>query len=467
MTSVQPNTVGGSSQSLIDTNFIWAFPTGSATFGNMGQPPDTFTSTLPPSASLSPSSSLLSKGAHDLACGEAVPHRRYLREGVQPQELCSGLTFAAQPRAEPLTSRPGAPLARRFAVPFPFGPILIKTMGRSNRCSPGGRSPSEYSKDGDVEREPSAGAYVCFHDDCHRRFVRKTSLTNHLKAHLNVKSRSIYRTKRARLRAAAVAAEIKANRVEPNFGPGSQSLAVSGQIDCETSAIAMAPTQFAPAESCNASDVTSADMNSHKLELGQENVEASVTAFPAEMDHQFPCSARNHLSDHEPAMPLHTSALRCPESGPTATFAQAMDSPLSDCFESETPDQLDLSLDMPVGDPWVFAVSDADDIGEDDMNTSLSSDDLSSSCAAESSYALPRRDEMDDNNLSSTDIVSLGRGGSRYLSGGHFPPQTRDIPSCFMPAVTQSESATIGSPLESVFGEEITLLGQFDAFPCM
>lgn len=47
------------------------------------------------------------------------------------------------------------------------------------------------------------GEYQCHHADCLRRFARKTSLTNHLKAHNNHRSRSIYRTKRARLRAAA------------------------------------------------------------------------------------------------------------------------------------------------------------------------------------------------------------------------------------------------------------------------
>lgn len=46
--------------------------------------------------------------------------------------------------------------------------------------------------------------FQCHHADCLRRFARKTSLTNHLKAHNNHRSRSIYRTKRARLRAAAL-----------------------------------------------------------------------------------------------------------------------------------------------------------------------------------------------------------------------------------------------------------------------
>lgn len=50
---------------------------------------------------------------------------------------------------------------------------------------------------------PKRPEFQCHHIDCQRRFARKTSLTNHLKAHQNVRSRSIYRTKRARLRAAA------------------------------------------------------------------------------------------------------------------------------------------------------------------------------------------------------------------------------------------------------------------------
>lgn len=43
--------------------------------------------------------------------------------------------------------------------------------------------------------------FQCHHQDCLRLFTRKTSLTNHLKAHQNARSRSIYRTKRARQRA--------------------------------------------------------------------------------------------------------------------------------------------------------------------------------------------------------------------------------------------------------------------------
>lgn len=53
----------------------------------------------------------------------------------------------------------------------------------------------------------SPDIYRCHHEDCCRVFSRKTSLTNHLKAHLNVRSRSIYRTKRARQRAAAESAK--------------------------------------------------------------------------------------------------------------------------------------------------------------------------------------------------------------------------------------------------------------------
>lgn len=42
--------------------------------------------------------------------------------------------------------------------------------------------------------------FQCHYDDCLRTFRRKTSLTNHLKAHKNVNSRSINRSKRARRR---------------------------------------------------------------------------------------------------------------------------------------------------------------------------------------------------------------------------------------------------------------------------
>lgn len=47
--------------------------------------------------------------------------------------------------------------------------------------------------------------------------MRKTSLTNHLKAHLNIKSRSIYRNKRQRLKAAAA---LKARVTVGNNGDG-------------------------------------------------------------------------------------------------------------------------------------------------------------------------------------------------------------------------------------------------------
>lgn len=56
-------------------------------------------------------------------------------------------------------------------------------------------------------KSTSKPIYQCRYSDCLRTFQRKTSLTNHLKAHLNVRSRSIYRTKRARAKAAREAAE--------------------------------------------------------------------------------------------------------------------------------------------------------------------------------------------------------------------------------------------------------------------
>jgi uncharacterized C2H2 Zn-finger protein len=40
------------------------------------------------------------------------------------------------------------------------------------------------------------GDFVCDYHDCGRRFHRKTSLTNHRKAHSNIKSRSINKGKR-------------------------------------------------------------------------------------------------------------------------------------------------------------------------------------------------------------------------------------------------------------------------------
>lgn len=63
---------------------------------------------------------------------------------------------------------------------------------------------ADLSKSKDAALESPTPDYQCYHEDCRRRFVRKTSLTNHLKAHQNIRSRSIYRTKRARIRAAAV-----------------------------------------------------------------------------------------------------------------------------------------------------------------------------------------------------------------------------------------------------------------------
>ncbi|PXF42897.1 hypothetical protein BWQ96_07344 [Gracilariopsis chorda] len=51
-----------------------------------------------------------------------------------------------------------------------------------------------------TEAHTGGPTFQCHYEDCMRIFRRKTSLTNHLKAHKNINSRSINRSKRARRR---------------------------------------------------------------------------------------------------------------------------------------------------------------------------------------------------------------------------------------------------------------------------
>lgn len=129
------------------------------------------------------------------------------QRALLPQaEISFSPGYFSRPAAPRLRAKP-AP-TRNFGVPYPFAPISIGSMGRQRKTQNGCRAgPLEEGLPSEHASLP--GEYVCHHEDCRRRFVRKTALTNHLKAHLNVKSRSIYRTKRARLRAAAEA-ELKA-----------------------------------------------------------------------------------------------------------------------------------------------------------------------------------------------------------------------------------------------------------------
>lgn len=63
--------------------------------------------------------------------------------------------------------------------------------------------PSGTAKKSIAKAPIGTGEFVCKYEDCRRTFRRKTSLTNHTKAHLNKNSRSILRMKRMQRQAQA------------------------------------------------------------------------------------------------------------------------------------------------------------------------------------------------------------------------------------------------------------------------
>lgn len=87
----------------------------------------------------------------------------------------------------------------------------------ARRWTPAATRPRETEK----KEEPP---FFCTHADCGRQFQRKTSLTNHLKAHNNKNSRSILRSKRRR--DAAIAKQLHARRADQPYRKSS-SLTVS------------------------------------------------------------------------------------------------------------------------------------------------------------------------------------------------------------------------------------------------
>lgn len=85
----------------------------------------------------------------------------------------------------------------------------------------------------------SGGEFVCPHADCRRLFRRKTSLTNHVKAHSNANSRSILRTKR--LRRQAEQARFNAARVQAAHLPAAgMEAAAHARANAEVAARAAA-----------------------------------------------------------------------------------------------------------------------------------------------------------------------------------------------------------------------------------
>eukprot|EP00177_Eucheuma_denticulatum_P001205 GFKZ01002173.1.p1 GENE.GFKZ01002173.1~~GFKZ01002173.1.p1 ORF type:complete len:547 (-),score=39.13 GFKZ01002173.1:1600-3060(-) len=103
----------------------------------------------------------------------------------------------AQPNLPP-TSQPTPQPIRQPTVPPPPVPPPQPTAPP--------RQPTALPRRAPQPTPSQPAPFQCHHPDCLRSFLRKTSLTNHLKAHLNYRSRSIYRTKRARVRAAALQA---------------------------------------------------------------------------------------------------------------------------------------------------------------------------------------------------------------------------------------------------------------------
>lgn len=126
-----------------------------------------------------------------------------------PATLTSGPPPAAQPASPPTVHSPVSlerAATRRAAVQQP----RMVSLPSGNPTGSGSRAPL------------GQGEFICKYEDCRRAFRRKTSLTNHTKAHLNKNSRSILRMKRmkrqeqARQRLALETAQVAVN---PTLGP--------------------------------------------------------------------------------------------------------------------------------------------------------------------------------------------------------------------------------------------------------
>lgn len=419
---------------------------------------------------------------------------------LRARPLQTGFTsirLRARPRGPPRSAR--AP-ARKFDVPFPFAPISIEGMGRQGRIQRGARG-ATLEDSASTDGTPLAGDYVCHHEDCCRRFVRKTALTNHLKAHLNVKSRSIYRTKRARMRAAA-AAELKthqpqdADLPQPFLPPP-----VPRQGGYETLEDRFEPfsSHFSIHESGVASDVTAA-----KLESTHHQFQGPpAPTFVAQKDHQF-ASGISYQLHHEQQQ--HSSAvvrpgLACPAAEMLYTCARNGDlacrsqvgptSPVT--FENNCPsqteavsysgeirsaqpgpsDQLSLGLDLNVGggeinDSWLYSTSSLESVGACEYSGGqMSTNAVSSECegpgeTVDINFA-NRADCHRD--IPSTESAGsmFGRDCSRSEPIGHLAPCSGG--EGLFSHEKRPVSETVGSPVDDIFGE--SLMVPFDSFSCL
>lgn len=280
--------------------------------------------------------------------------------------------------AEPKLTQKAHPLAASPAQVYFASP-----MGRSTATTPmSGRNMGNISKQPTACTDNTSGDYVCHHDDCRRRFVRKTSLTNHLKAHKNVKSRSIYRTKRARLRAAA-AAELKSLRGDwteqranlarrLDFGKNDTAGFVGIQDSGSNpklhefrseEALSIVDTPEELEYPCGSGSGTSPQISSDfssgtgglQESIYSEGDEGLSQGIPSPSPHPFTSTTDNHLATS--SIPAKSLSLTHWDDTVTHIGTQPSSSPESNSPNAiEDPEPLELSLDLDVV-PWGYTGS--------------------------------------------------------------------------------------------------------------
>jgi hypothetical protein len=375
------------------------------------------------------------------------------RQHTPPQELHPPLSPADAPAPGRL---PSEALSSSTSIPLPCPPAPLVAMARSNRqvasaLTAGGRRRGMLKANARAAPSAAAGEYICHHDDCRRRFVRKTSLTNHLKAHQNVKSRSIYRTKRARLRAAA-AAELSAPHAD-DCGQPAQHAPVARPAAFSKSVLTP-PLDLG--EPCTASDMTSAAL----AKWGSFRGEAQQPDHrPVEEYRQ--ASEPSHVVDysspivHRPTSPV----LSMPSNSETIGGVQSA-SPISESFDCiASHEQLDLALDLDLTESWGYAHADGDGGVEDGSSPPPSSTAVSSAPVEDGVDGFPGGDAFGGEGRRAVH-GDYGRGGEPAGAAGA---------SAFalLPAEARSESLAAAPPADDLFGDQLTLLGHFGPFTCM
>lgn len=237
-----------------------------------------------------------------------------------PQEVISTSSTAAQVLEQALSaihahSENAQPSENSSNISDPKTTHAIDTNACTVPEQTRSRRRSEHSTN---TPRPRTTEFVCHHSDCGRRFLRKTSLTNHLKAHQNIKSRSIYRTKRARLRAAA---NMLANASESKFTVPTPTVPLMRSLDDTTKEF---PSSITPIRQDNPSGV-----------CNEEVLQSSETYIPSPPENERSFDPFSEFADY------------CEQS---ATWSTRLVSPLSDAppdIASFDPGNLpvDLTLD--------------------------------------------------------------------------------------------------------------------------